>query len=441
MHSEQGLNRTLMGLLLKSLTTKYFKKLAREVSSGLLAQQWPWKIPRVKLSKEGKINLTFTQTSRFIQMSPFILVRAVPTLQGVTQQDWLKPRMFTKEAKLELVRAVGKNFCQEIRTGFILAAASNAAVSVEERAPGPKPVRDMAYAIRAARHQNERVWGSALHRPNAHTGLHIPEGADLFAVPNNVNGGRFENRHAAPKRVAADSNNRGLERQMLIDAQIQEALVYLGKGGALGPSHASISASALDMLHEPDTAIARLLGSCDSKDHHGGREGEGFDDVFAVSSGASSAVVFNKFVERYSLSAEESEDAKVEDAGLIVNSYQQLGLPQREPYRASVTSGEYWQVRPPAQFNSPAVIMPTGPSTGAALVRVSNILQIDNVPYVRVVWLGRAGSIPQKMTMCYKYALCTAGQYPRLIPAIWLEKRVHVFDASGAQLWNPFFVK
>ncbi len=41
MYSEQGLSRTRMGLLLKSLITKYFKKLAREVAPGLLAQQRP----------------------------------------------------------------------------------------------------------------------------------------------------------------------------------------------------------------------------------------------------------------------------------------------------------------------------------------------------------------------------------------------------------------
>ncbi len=100
MHSEQGLNRTLVGLLLKSLTAKYLKKLSREVSTGLLAKQWPWKIPRFKLSKEGKVNLTFTQTSRFIQMCPFILVRAVQTIQGVTQQDWLKPNMLRRSRSL-----------------------------------------------------------------------------------------------------------------------------------------------------------------------------------------------------------------------------------------------------------------------------------------------------------------------------------------------------
>jgi hypothetical protein len=346
----------------------------------------------------------------------------------------------TKESKLELIDAVGKNFCQEIRKGFILAAASSSAVFVEDRIPGPQSVRELTCAIKEARHHNERVWRSAFHRPNAHTGLHIPEAADLFGVPNNVNGSRFENRHSAPKRVAAGSNNRGLERQMLIDSQIQEALVYLGKGGVIGSSDTSLSVAALEMIRGPDPIVARLLGAYDSKDRHGGREGEGFDDMFAVSAGASASVVWNKFVERYSLSPEESKDAGIDSNSFDVNSYQQVGLPRREPFRASVTTGEYWQVRPPARL-MPTVCMPRGPSEGAALVQVTNILQVNDVPYVRVVWLGRSTALPQKLTQCYKYSLRTADQYLRLFPASWLEKRVHMFDASGVQLWNPFFIK
>ena len=103
----------------------------------------------------------------------------------------------------------------------------------------------------------------------AHTGLHIPESAALFGVPNNVNAGRFETRHAEPKCIAANSNNRVLERQMMLDSQAHEAMHYLAKGEAIGSYNTSLTSEGLQLLRSPGALVARLLDAS-LKDYHEG---------------------------------------------------------------------------------------------------------------------------------------------------------------------------
>jgi hypothetical protein len=442
MHSELGLCKTLLGLFFQSLTEKYVKQLSRFVRAGT----WPWKIPPIKVSKDGKINLTFKQTSRFMQISPFVLTRRVQTNEGVTLQDWLKPSMFTEAAREALSMRVGPTFCKDVREGLILAAVSNAAVFVEQRSNGADSLRVMNEAIVSSRHHNARVWGAALHRPNAHTGLHIAETALLYGVPNNVNAGRFETRHAGPKTIAANSNYRGLERQMLVDSQIQEAILYIARGGSLGSHNTSLSTSALEMLQTPDDMVTRLL-NVSGTDYHGG-DGEGFDEEVATRASLSHGLVWSKYTESYLLTSSEHVVASVviEDAAasrgppvaldVPVACFRHVGLPGREIYRAHVTIGEYWQVHAPHTTRLPA-----GPEPSLAIMRVERLLQIGDQGFVHPVWLGRTSTAPQKMTLCHRYELRTASLYPRLIPLSWLDVRVHVHDVAGTLIVNSMFIK
>ena len=292
-------------------------------------------------------------------------------------------------------------------------------------------------AIVKARAHNSRVWGAAFNRPNAHTGLHIEESAALYGVPNNVNAGRFEARHSAPKSIAAHSNHRVLERQMLIDSQVQEAVHYVAKGGPIGPLNTRMTPAALRMLREPDELVARLLNS-DITDYHGG-DAEGFDEVMVVQAVASRSVVWGKFTQLYSLDHDECKDVKVafdEAAVSQVKCFSDVGLPGREMFRAHVVVGEHWRVRAPT-----GTPVPTGPSLGVAIARIQRIIQFNGQAFVGLMWLGRMSTNPQQLSRCHRYELRTAARYPRLVPAEWLDLRTHVHDACGMLMLNSVFIK
>jgi hypothetical protein len=215
MHSELGYSKKLIGCLFEVLTGKYRTKL----NARLIAKRnhWPWRCQQLKLSKDGKISATFSEASRFIQISCFLLTELKPAAGRNTMliKDWLKTSMFTARSKEVFESRLGKAFCKEIRRCFTLLAASNALVLAEIRDSNSSTLIHMFKTIKSARMQMKKVWGDIMNIPNAHTGLHLVEAADNYGLASNVNASRFEARHAPCKNVASDSNNRGLEKQIM----------------------------------------------------------------------------------------------------------------------------------------------------------------------------------------------------------------------------------
>ena len=367
--------------------------------------------------------------------------------------------MFKDVKATELRERVGPDFCKQIRTGFILAAASNALVFVEERARGTEYVDSLSKAIISARQHNKMVWGDIMDRPNAHTGLHIPESAALYGVPTNVNASRFETKHSTPKSVAADSNNRVLERQMMLDAQVQDAIHFIAHGGEIHPGNTSLSADAVALLQTPDDVVARLLNARVSNDQRRSTDDECKVTKLSRRTMISSKTSYGKHIGARGLTSQEliwsqtltqvgvsrsgCQAVAGASAGTQYDLYDAVGLPGREFFCAVLNKGEFWEVQlPPGGANMPVGCrLPVGPSIGVAILQILDIVCIDRDAYVRPLWLGRARSVPQQMTQCHSYELRTHDKFPALVKAQWLQRRVHVHQTAGMFTLNRFFIK
>ncbi len=93
--------------------------------------------------------------------------------------------------------------------------------------------------------------------------LHVPECDDLCGVINNASCSRFETRHSGPKNVAAHSNNRGIERQMIIHSQVQDVIHYIVHDGvfATGRDTLSMPLETARMLTTLDPTVSSLLAA------------------------------------------------------------------------------------------------------------------------------------------------------------------------------------
>ena len=436
MHSELGYAKTIMGYLFEALTGKYRNKL----NNRLLGKRklWPWTFRKIKLSKEGKISSSFTEASRFVQISCFLLVeiKATPGRENMLVKDWLKPSMFSKKSGIELTSRLGKSFCKEIRKCFTLLAASNALVFAEARGSDPSNLEHMANTIKSARKQIKKVW-STMNIPNAHTGLHLVESADNYALATNANVSRFEARHAPCKNVASNSNNVHLEKQIIRDNQAQDAIRFIAANPLIdNPNNHNNSGQYLTieakrLICRPDSTVSSLLRARMRVDSS--YVSEPGEDVVQL------AIIFKKpMVPGRQLDAEDQKVIPISFAGIIPFWYRIIIRPGVEPYRARVCVGDYWEV-----ISAPASgVMPTGPRKKVSIVRISGIIQIGALAFIQPLWLVRSSPRPHEITRCFKYQLAMRfARFPKLLSENLLLNKVHLYECADTLFHNPFFLK
>jgi hypothetical protein len=418
-----GIGLLCVSLLVKSLTPKWSNSLGA-ILSLMSKSIWLEKFPPLKLSKREILKMNAEQVSRTIQLLPFALTWPAGDRIG----DWLESNMFTVAAREGFEERVHGNFVVAIRNAFTLLAAANVIVFCDERVRDASYLEELQEAIDTALDSMKIIFGEVLNRPNTHTlSAHLADAAGMFAIPKNFDVRTLEAKHGPFRRFISRSSHLAVERQMLMWANIQQAVQFVAAGG-VNPSCSAGSMIPDNILSclRSDAIFAQLLDRSPHTDPHGVGVGNILRDGINWGKDYPGEVI---------LSEEECWMCEADPDDVLVREVSYVEFEDVSSATARICKNQFWLIEV-----RDSKLAPAGPRAGHGVAEVCQVLCIDAIPFVRVRWYGKTGSV-QYSTQCYAYVEKQNKRFQTLIPTYSLSQRIHMVQHGPLLLLNKYFIK
>ena len=414
-----GIGLVCLSVFIKSLTSKW-KDAIGAILRLLSGQVWSEKFPPLKLSKKNRLKMNAEEISRTIQLLPFALSWPAGDRIG----DWLEERMFTAAARTGFEELNVGNAPTSIRQAFILLAAANVAVFGEERANDEASLNDIQQRIDAAIVAMTSIFGQVLIRPNTHTlSAHLVDAARMYATPKNFDVRALEAKHAPFRRFISRSSNLAVERQMLMWANVQQAIQFVKNGG---DANQMIPDDVLSLLRSDDAVFAQLLDRSYKNPH----------DLSVPGSPFTNNITWGKSVKgEVNLTEYECWVCEVDLDDVIVSEVSFVVFEDVSRTSLRICQTEFWLIEV-----HDSRLAPAGPRAGYGLAKISQVLRINDIPFVRVRWYGKT-NYTQPSTQCDAYAEKQNPRFQTIMPAYSVARRIHMVQHGPLLLLNKYFLK